>query len=169
MACGSSDGGSGASGVLGQALHCPEMSVLRIEGRVGAGEIADTRLDSNINAGLENIGSPRFYTPVSTLAPLAGNQLDLELNWPSSLFYGDTSAADGILTLPANHPDANKSFCVTKAEVGFVDGGVEDGVFKFAVSELKSCQPRGGYPQPYNPPSDPSDEKLAVDIRGCFR
>jgi hypothetical protein len=68
--------------------------------------------------------------------------------------------------LPANHPEAGQSFCVTKAEVGFVEGGAEDGVFKFAITEIAS---NTATTIPYPHPCIPADKKLAVDIRGCYR
>lgn len=157
VACGSSDGDSTAGGVLGQAPHCPMgTDALKIEGTIAGGAIADFRTSPNINAGQENVPSGKFYTPVSTFAPLESNQLALSFTWPNSLFFGQTSAiSGGDLTLPAAHPQAGAKYCVSKGEVGFVDGGSEDGVLKFVISEVKAGADCSGAP-------------TAVDLRGCF-
>ena len=80
----------------------------------------------------------------------------------------------GILQAPADFPKIRSaegytvnSFCVAKGEVGFVSGGPEDGVFKFAISEL-------WYSDSLSPTACPSQfpaegETFAVDVRGCFR
>lgn len=157
LAACSSDGEQKTNALFGQAPHCASNeSVLRIEGSVAGGEIDDTRT-TNVNAGLENFGASSFYTPVTDLAPLAANQLAMKINWSGSLAYGDSSAiGSGTLTLPASHPSAGSAFCVSAGSVGFVDGGSEDGAFKFAITELK-----GG--------ADCTGNAQAVDLRGCFQ
>jgi hypothetical protein len=157
VACGSSDGGSTAGGVLSQAPHCPTgTDALKIEGTIAGAAIVDSRTAPNINAGQENFTSGKFYTPISTLAPLESNQLALTFTWPNSLFFGQMSAiSGGELTLPAAHPQAGAKYCVSKGEVGFVDGGSEDGVLKFVISEVKAGADCSGAP-------------TAVDLRGCF-
>lgn len=158
VGCSSSDGGGGGSGVLAQAPHCPVgTEALKIEGTIAGGAIADFRTNANINAGQENFTSGKFYTPVSTSSPLPSDQLALTFTWPSSLFFGQTSAINGgELTLPATHPQPGAKYCVSKGEVGFVDGGNEDGVLKFAISEVKAGADCSGAP-------------TAVDLRGCFQ
>lgn len=157
VACGSSDDGSTASGVLSQAPHCPSgTEALKIEGTIAGADIADSRERPNINAGQENLTGGKFYTPLSTSAPLASNQLALSFTWPNSLFFGQTSAiSGGDLVLPATHPQAGAKYCVSKGEVGFVDGGSEDGALKFVISEVKAG-------------ADCSGAATAVDLRGCF-
>lgn len=156
VACSSSDGGSTAA-VLTQAPHCPaDSSALKIEGTIAGAPIADSRTDPDINAGQENFMSGKFYTPFFSGAPLASNQLALTFTWNTTLFYGQTAPiSGGNLTLPAIHPQAGAEFCVSKGEVGFVDGGSENGVLKFAISELKAGD-------------DCSGAATAVDLRGCF-
>ena len=131
--------------------------MLKIEGTIAGGAIADTRVDNDINAGLENFGMGKFSTPFSTLAPLASNQLAVTITWPSSLFDGASSAASGgTLTLPMDHPSPGAAFCISAGQVGFVSGGSEDGAFKFAVTEVKAG-------------ADCSGPATAADIRGCFQ
>lgn len=153
-ACGSSD--DGAPSVLTQAPHCPtNQQALKIEGTIAGAAIDDTRTDNAINAGYENATTGRFATPFVSLAPLESDQLALTFTWPHALFYGDTSAiSSGTLTLPATHPQAGAVYCVSKGQVGFADGGSEDGALKFAITEVKAGADCSGAP-------------AAVDLRGC--
>ncbi|HYQ44089.1 MAG TPA: hypothetical protein VER11_19040 [Polyangiaceae bacterium] len=155
IACGSSDGGA-MTGVLAQAPHCPtDKPALKIEGTIAGAAIVDTRADNDINAGYENATTGRFATPFVSLATLESNQLALTFTWPHALFYGDTSAiSGGSLTLPATHPQAGAVYCVSQGQVGFVDGGSEDGALKFAITEVKAGADCSGAP-------------AAVDLRGC--
>jgi len=154
-ACGSGSDAGGDS-VLSQAPHCAAADTLKIEGTIAGGTIDDTRTN-NINAGLENIGMSKFYTPLTNIQPLASNQLALTITWQNSLFYGASAAATGgTLTLPANHPTPGAEYCISAGRVGFVSGGDEDGVFKFAVTEVKSG-------------ADCSGAATPVDIRGCYQ
>ncbi|HYQ02040.1 MAG TPA: hypothetical protein VER96_25375 [Polyangiaceae bacterium] len=161
VACGSSDGtapgGSSGASVLSQAPHCPGgTDALKIEGTIAGGAIDDSRT-SNINAGQENFTSGKFYTPISNLVPLASNQLTLTFTWANSLFFGETGAiTGGELSLPATHPQAGAKYCVSEGEIGFVDGGSEDGVLKFAITEVKAG-------------ADCSGAATAVDLRGCYQ
>ena len=152
---GSSSGGSSAA-VLTQAPHCTGSGAqLTIEGTVAGSTITDSRT-TDINAGYENVGTPNFRTPLSDLAGLESNQLALTLTWADSLLNGEAAATtSGKMTLPANHPQAGATFCVSKGDVGFVSGGAEDGVFKFAVSEVKAGADCSGATSP-------------ADLRGCF-
>ncbi|MEO8903938.1 MAG: hypothetical protein ABI627_20655 [Polyangiaceae bacterium] len=156
VACGSSSD-SGASAVLTEAPHCPSgTDALKIEGAIGDAVIDDTRT-SNLNAGYENIGMPKFSTPLSTLAMLEPNQLPITITWAQSLFDGQTGAiTGGTLTLPADQPNASATFCISAGEVGFVSGGSEDGAFKFVVTQVKSG-------------ADCSGAATAVDLRGCYQ
>jgi hypothetical protein len=131
--------------------------MLKIEGTIAGGTIDDTRTTTNINAGLENIGMSKFYTPLGTLTPLASNQVALTITWQGSLFYGATATATGgTLTLPADHPTPGAQYCISAGRVGFVSGGQEDGVFKFDVTEVKAG-------------ADCSGAATAVDLRGCYQ
>lgn len=159
VACGSSDAGGGAaSGLLSQAPHCPAgTDALKIEGTIAGGAIADSRATPNINAGTENFTSGRFSTPLSNLAPVADNQLALTFEWPKALLFGETSAISaGNMTLPATHPQPLAAFCVSAGQVGYVDGGSEDGALKFAITEVKAG-------------ADCSGAATAVDLRGCYQ
>ena len=141
--------------VLTQAPHCTSES-LQIEGTVLGSVISDVRT-TNINAGLDQFSMPSFRTPVVDFAPLAANQVALTITWTTGLFDGQAAAASGgSVTLPANHPQAGAKYCVSQGDVGFVSGGSEDGVFKFAISELKAG-------------ADCSGATSAVDLRGCFK
>ena len=153
--CGSSSDAGGDS-VLTQAPHCTAPDILKIEGTIAGGTLDDTRT-TNINAGYENIGMSKFYTPLATIQPLASNQLALTITWQNSLFDGASAAATGgTLTLPANHPTPGAQYCISAGRVGFVSGGDEDGAFKFAVTEVKAG-------------ADCSGPATAVDIRGCYQ
>jgi len=171
VACGSAT--DAQSALLGQAPRCTEASVLRIEGTIDGHALSDTRT-SNINAGLTNFGPSEFQTPLA--AELQSHQVELDVSWANSLFDGQVGAiTGGILQAPADFPKIRSpegvytvnSFCVAKGEVGFVSGGPEDGVFKFAISEL-------WHSDSLNPTVCPSEfpaegETFAVDVRGCFR
>jgi len=157
VACGGSDGGAGTTAaVLTQAPHCPVgTDALEIEGTIAGAAIDDSRTPPNINAGYENAIRGRFYTPLSNLAPLASNQLTLTFDWPNSLSFGESSAiSTGKLTLPATHPQASAVYCISAGQVGFVDGGSEDGALKFIITEVKSG-------------ADCNGAASAVDLRGC--
>lgn len=157
-ACGSSDDSGGpAAGILTQAPYCPNgTDALKIRGTFAGAAIEDTRT-TNINAGYENLSGGRFYTPTTNIAPLASNQLALTFEWPGSLLFGDTAAISaGSMTLPANHPQAGAVFCVSVGQVGFVDGGAEDGALKFAITEVQAG-------------ADCSGAATAVDLRGCYQ
>lgn len=159
IACGSSDDGGGSgSALLAQAPHCPTgADALKIEGTIAGGAIADSRITPNINAGTENLTSGRFSTPLSNLAPVAANQLALTFEWPKALFFGETSAiSSGNMTLPATHPQPGAAFCVSAGQVGYVDGGSEDGALKFAITQVKAG-------------ADCSGAATAVDLRGCYQ
>jgi|SRR6478735_1087772 len=155
LACSGDDAGGGAAAVLTQAPHCPAgADALKIEGTIAGAAIDDTRT-MNLNAGFENATSGRFATPFFNLFPLEPNQVALTIEWPHSLFNGQSSAiSTGTLTLPATHPQALATFCVSAGQVGFVDGGSEDGALKFAVTEVKSG-------------ADCSGAATADDLRGC--
>ncbi|HEX3854736.1 MAG TPA: hypothetical protein VHW01_27430 [Polyangiaceae bacterium] len=152
---GGSDGGGG--GVLSQAPNCPAGSdALKIEGTVAGAAIDDERT-TDINAGYENIGMPEFNTPLGTFAPLPANQLTLEIDWSTGFFNGQTAPiSGGAMTLPANHPDAGAQFCISAGTVGIVDGGSEDGAFKFDITQVKAG-------------ADCSGAAMTVDLRGCFQ
>lgn len=163
-------------GLLGQSPNCPEPSVLRVEGTINGKALSDSRT-SNINAGLTNLGSPQFRTPFSSLASLERNQVGLDITWANSLADGDVAAiTSGVLRAPADSPHVSSdgvydisSYCVTQGEVGFVSGGPEAGVFKFVITELWNSS--GSY-FPLPCPTEPevgTGEKVAVDVRGCFR
>lgn len=142
--------------MLTQAPHCTEDDVLKIEGTIAGAAIDDVRT-TNVNAAQENLGDGKFYTPFSSLAPLASNQLALTFTWPHSLFNGQTSAiGSGTLTLPATHPEAGAMYCVSAGQVGFVDGGSEDFALKFVISQVKAG-------------ADCSGPPIAVDLRGCYK
>jgi hypothetical protein len=141
--------------VLTQAPHCPNGSDLfHVEGSLDGVAVEDSRT-TNINAGLINIGDSYFYTPVSSLAQLTANQVALRIEWTGSLAYGQSAAAKGgTMTSPASHPRSAQQFCITRANVGFVEGGSEDGVFKFSISGVKA--------------GDCNGAEVPVDLRGCM-
>ncbi|MEI9948071.1 MAG: hypothetical protein WDO74_03620 [Pseudomonadota bacterium] len=157
VACGSSDDGGSAAAVLRQAPHCPaDSDALKIQGTIAGAAIDDSRT-TEINAGLENFMGGRFDTPFFDLAPLPGNQLALTFTWPGSLFYGQTaSITGGNITLPNTHPQAGAKYCLSAGQVGFVDGGTEDGALKFSITEVKAG-------------ADCSGPATAIDLRGCYQ
>ena len=78
-ACGSAGEGSAAN-VLAEAPHCPSgTDALKIEGTIDDGTIDDTRT-TNINAGYQNIGMPKFFTPVAGPSSLQANQIATTLS-----------------------------------------------------------------------------------------
>lgn len=152
--CGGGDDSNGSpqGGVLVQAPHC--LDSFQVEGTLDGVAVDDLRT-TNVNAGLVNIGTPKFDTPISTLVPLASNQIELHLTWTGSLAYGDFAPLTGkSLVAPANHPRAGQQLCITDGEVGFASGGREDGGFKFHITKLRSG-------------ADCSVD-VPVDLRGCF-
>lgn len=159
-ACGGDDGDSsnpntGGSDVLSQAPHCSASgNDFRVEGTLDGVAVDDQRT-TNINAGLVNIGNPAFDTPLSNLASLDANQIELHLTWKDSLFHGAKGPLTGkTLTAPANHPRAGQPLCVAAGEVGFVSGGTEDGVFKFHITQAKA--------------GADCSTSVPVDLRGCM-
>jgi hypothetical protein len=154
VACGGSDDSTTA--VFTQAPHCPAgTDALKIEGTIAGGAIDDTRTGTTIDAGYENAVEGRFSTPLGNFAPLAMNQLALTFEWPHSLFDGQSSPISaGSMSLPSTHPQPGAAYCVSVGQVGFVDGGSEDGALKFAITEVKSG-------------ADCSGAAIAVDLRGC--
>lgn len=165
VGCGSD--GNAQPAWLGQAPHCPEQSVLRIEGSVGSTTISDTRL-ANGNAGLTNVGEPEFKTPFFESVPVEDDQVALHIVWGTSLLYGQAAPlTGGSLSLPAASPAATKDLCLSGGEVGFVSGGTEDGVFKFAITEAYTGGP-AGWPSCTAPPPAGATV-VAVDVRGCFQ
>lgn len=156
-ACGGSSDSSAPGGeLLTQAPHCSSTEGdFRVEGMLDGVAVVDHRTTS-INAGLVNIGEPRFDTPFSNQASLAADEIELHLTWKDGLFDGATGPLTGkTLVVPANHPRAGQQLCVTQGEVGFVSGGTEDGVFKFRISKLSAG-------------SDCSVD-VPVDLRGCMQ
>jgi hypothetical protein len=156
-ACGGDDSdGPGGGGLLSQAPHCPTgTDALRIEGSLDGVTIDDQR-STNINAGLSNFGNSSFDTPFSNLAPLQSSELEVHLKWMGSLFFGQTGpTTGGSVVAPSGAAHAGQTLCVSAGSVGFADGGSEDGVFKFKVTEL-----RAGV--------DCTGEVVPVELRGCF-
>lgn len=163
MACGGDDsdepGGpsGGGSELLTQAPHCPVgTDALRIEGSVDGATVNDQR-STNINAGLTNVGNSTFDTPLVDFAALQPSELEIHIQWAKSLFYGQTDVTSGgTLIAPSGSAHAGQTLCITAGNVGFVDGGSEDGTFKFKVSELRAG-------------ADCMGDVVPVELRGCFQ
>lgn len=95
----------------------------------------DDSRSTNLNVGLTNFGSSTFDSPFSNAVPLLSSQLEIHLKWASSVAYGQTApTTGGSLVAPAGATQAGRTLCITEGAIGFVDGGSEDGVFKFKVS-----------------------------------
>jgi hypothetical protein len=141
--------------VLSQAPHCPAgTDALRIEGTLD-GAVVDDQRTPGTNSGYTNFGEPSFDTPFSNLAALAPNQLEIHFTWKQSLFFGQADAMlGGSVVAPSGAAHAGQTLCITSGDVGFVDGGSEDGAFKFRVLGLKAG-------------ADCAGEVVPVDIRGC--
>jgi hypothetical protein len=144
-----------AAVVLTQAPYCPYGSrALKISGTIGGVAIEDSRTGS-IDVGLAN-DQGSFFTPNEYVIPLADNQLALSILWPRNLTPGNVVAiSQGNVTPPANH-QAHLRSCIWSGQVGFVEGGAEDGAFKFAVTRVKAGV-------------DCSGEVTPVDVRGCYQ
>ncbi len=159
IGCGGDDTSSqGGSGLLSQAPHCPAMTnALKIQGTLDGSSIEDIR-STNINAGYVNFGQAYFATPFVELATLADGQVGLRLEWLNApIAHGETTpASSGFVTAPSNHPRAGEKLCVTSGQIGFVQGGEEDGAFKFAVTGARTG-------------ADCTGSDLAVDLRGCYQ
>jgi hypothetical protein len=163
VACGSGNNSSGdgdgpaAAVVLTEAPYCPYGSnALKISGTIAGVAIDDSRT-GNIDVGLENNLAGGFYTPNEYVIPLADNQLAVSIHWSKQLTPGDVVAIhDGNVTPPASHPQANLRSCIWGGQVGLVQGGAEDGAFKFAITRLKAGVHCDG-------------EVTAVDVRGCYQ
>jgi len=157
-ACSGSDAKdpAGGAGVLSQSPHCPAgTSALRLEGTVDGATVDDSR-SSNLNVGLTNFGSSSFDSPFSDAVPLQPSQLEIHLKWASSVAYGQTApTTGGSLVAPAGATQAGRTLCITEGAIGFVDGGSEDGVFKFKVSGARAG-------------ADCAGEAVTVALRGCF-
>lgn len=153
---GDSDDAGGGSGLLSQSPHCPMgTDALRIEGSIDGAAVDDQR-STNINAGLVNFGDSTFDSPLGTLLPLQPSELEIHLKWMGSLVYGESgTTTGGTLVAPAGAAHAGQTLCISKGAVGFAEGGSEDGVFKFKVSELRAG-------------ADCMGEIVPVDLRGCY-
>jgi hypothetical protein len=128
---------------------------VRVEGNVSDGALADVRT-SNANAGLTQLGTSEFKTPFSAQGTLPDSALAITLDWSGIIAHGQTApVTSGQFTLPVTHPLAGQTWCIQAAQIGFVDGGAEDGTFKFAVTTA-------------TPNADCSGAATPVDIRGCF-
>jgi hypothetical protein len=161
QACGGGDGdgpSGGAAGLLSQAPHCPAgTDALRIEGTVDGATVNDQRTASDqINAGYSNFTMPTFDSPLTDIVPLPASQLELHFGWAQSLAFGQTDTIEaGTLVAPSGAAHAGQTLCITGGQVGFVDGGAEDGVFKFRVSALRAG-------------ADCTGEVVPVELRGCY-
>lgn len=161
QACGGSDAdgpSGGAAGLLSQAPHCPTgTDALRIEGTVDGATVNDQRTAGDqINAGYENFAMPAFDTPLTNLVALPASGLEIHFGWTQSLAYGETDTINaGTLVAPSSAVHAGQTLCITAGEVGFVDGGAEDGTFKFRVTALRAG-------------ADCMGEVVPVELRGCY-
>jgi hypothetical protein len=144
------------SGLLSQAPHCPAgTSALRLEGTVDGVTVDDSR-STNLNVGLTNFGASTFDSPFSNAFPLQPSELEIHLKWANSVVHGQTGpTTGGSLVAPAGATQAGRTLCITEGAIGFVDGGSEDGVFKFKVSGARAG-------------ADCTGEAVTVALRGCF-
>ena len=155
-ACGGNNGpAAAAGGLLDQTPHCESSGhAIRVQGTIDGVPIDNSGAEG-ASVILVNIDSPKFDTPSSSLREPASNPIELHLTWQSSLAYGETGPLTGDYLVPAKtHPRAGEHLCVRTGEVGFVNGGSEDGVFKFRVTGAR-------------PGADCSAD-VAVDLRGCY-
>lgn len=149
------DGGGDKPSLLAGAPHCMgDAPVFHVQGTLDGVSIDDAR-STNSNVGLVNIGTPSLDTPFSTSVSLAANQVELHLKWMTSLAYGQTGAATGdYLMPPSSHPRAGEKVCISAGQVGFVDGGSEDGGFKFHITQARA--------------GAGCSVDVPIDLRGCF-
>src|SRR5262249_26008559 len=152
LACG---GVEGPPALLGQAPHCEAGGdSFHVEGTLDGANIDDRRTTST-DIGLVGLPMPRFDTPYAGIAMPGPDQIELHLKWAKALGYGQTDSTTGdYLKPPMTHPRAGEKLCITAGEVGFVDGGSEDGVFKFHITGVAS--------------GADCATSVPVDLRGCY-
>jgi hypothetical protein len=155
------DANGGDDALLSQAPQClAGETALRIEGSIGGSPVNDQR-STNVSVRITNSVTSTFDSPagnvVGNLIPQPQpSEVEIHLEWSGTVSVGQTSPiTGGSLVAPSGTPYAGQTLCITEGAVGFVDGGSEDGVFKFEVSEL-----RGG--------ADCTGEVMPVELRGCY-
>jgi hypothetical protein len=113
-------------------------------------------------AAADQFGNSTFDSPagnvVGDLIPEPQpSELEIHLRWAGNVSNGQTSPTTvGSLVAPAGTASAGQTWCITQGAIGFADGGSEDGVFKFKVSELRAGADWG------------MGEVMPVELRGCY-
>jgi hypothetical protein len=136
-----------------QAPHCTMTFDYQLEGSIDGGMVHDTR-DDGFSGGYVNGNTGRFETPS------AGSQdptrVKIRFNWTRPLAHGDScTTVNGIVVPPTGNPRAGVELCITDGAVGFVEGGPDDGNFKFYLYGARVG-------------ADCSGEEVAIDLRGCM-
>jgi hypothetical protein len=147
--------------LLSQTPHCQAgETALRIEGSIAGSTVNDQR-STNISVHLTTSVTSTFDSPAGNvfgnLVPKPQpSEIEIHLKWAGSVSVGQTSpTTGGNLVAPAGTAYAGQTLCITQGAIGFGEGGSEDGVFKFKVSELRAA-------------ADCQGEVLPVELRGCY-
>jgi hypothetical protein len=156
-AAGATNGGaSGASSaVLTEAPHCDSgmLGQWLAVGSVGSVTINEMPTPGSAFLGYSQGSAPEFNDPSSGTLP--STRIGLDFTWANSLPFGDTAPiTGGTLTLPV--AQGGQAYCIAQGEVGFVNGGAEDEVFKFAITAAVPGASCTGTP-------------VSIDLRGCLR
>ena len=137
-----------------QAPHCTMTFDYQLEGSIEGGMVHDIR-DDGYSGGFVNGTNGRFETPSATSAP-DPTRVKIRFNWTRALAHGDScTAVNGIVVPPTGNPRAGEELCITEGVVGFVDGGPDDGNFKFHLYGARVG-------------ADCSGEEVPIDLRGCM-
>jgi hypothetical protein len=136
-----------------QAPHCTETFDYELEGSIDGGMVHDIR-DGGFSGGYVNGNTGRFETPSGTSSD--PSRVKIRFLWTKPLAHGDScTTVDGIVVPPTGNPRAGQELCITQGVVGFVEGGPDDGNFKFHLYGARAG-------------SDCSGEEVPIDLRGCM-
>lgn len=162
-----SGGAGGAAGAAGcmplnsaeqtalfeQAPHCTMTFDYQLEGSIDGGVVHDTR-EAGFTGGYVNGNTGHFETP-SANSPDA-TRVKIRVDWTRALAHGDSCVLmQGLVVPPTGNPRAGEELCITQGAVGFVQGGADDGNFKFHLYGARAG-------------ADCSGEEVPLDLRGCM-
>jgi hypothetical protein len=151
-----SGGASGAAtAVLTEAPHCESgmLGQWLAMGTVGSVTINEMSTPGSAFLGYSQGTPSNFVDPSSGALP--STRMGLDFSWAESVSFGKTAPiTGGTLTLPVSQ--GGQAYCITQGEVGFVSGGAEDQVLKFAITAAIPGTSCTGTP-------------VSIDLRGCLR
>jgi hypothetical protein len=140
--------------VLTEAPHCDSgmFGQWLAVGTVGSVTINEMPTQGTAFLGYSQGTVSNFDDPSS--GELPSTNIGLNFTWAGGVSFGDTAPiTGGALTLPV--AQGGQAYCITQGEIGFVSGGAEDQVFKFAITAAIPGTSCTGTP-------------VSIDLRGCY-